>query len=76
MFLGVYIIGWIYCFIVVVRLYFMIDFSLDVDLVMELKMLCFEVGGSVLLMFNLDFMMFEFFDNMYYFNLFDGKGVL
>lgn len=73
---GAHTIGRIHCSTVVARLYPETDPSLDEDLAVQLKTLCPQVGGSSSSTFNLDPTTPELFDNMYYSNLFSGKGVL
>lgn len=73
---GAHTIGRIHCSTVVARLYPTTDPNLDSDLGEQLKTLCPQVGGSSTATFNLDPTTPELFDNMYYSNLFSGKGVL
>lgn len=73
---GAHTIGRIHCSTVVSRLYPTTDPNLDSDLADQLKTLCPQVGGSAAATFNLDPTTPELFDNMYYSNLFGGKGVL
>ncbi|KAG0589827.1 hypothetical protein KC19_1G051500 [Ceratodon purpureus] len=73
---GAHTIGRIHCSTVVARLYPTTDPNLDADLAVQLKTLCPEVGGNSSSTFNLDPTTPELFDNMYYSNLFGGKGVL
>lgn len=73
---GAHTIGRIHCSTVVARLYPTTDPDLDADLAAQLKSLCPQTGGSSSSTFNLDPTTPELFDNMYYSNLFAGKGVL
>jgi peroxidase len=73
---GAHTIGRIHCSTVVARLYPTTDPNLDVALAEQLKTLCPQVGGSSTSTFNLDPTTPELFDNMYYSNLLNGKGVL
>lgn len=73
---GAHTIGRIHCSTVIARLYPTTDPNLDANLAAQLKTLCPQVGGNSSSTFNLDPTTPELFDNMYYSNLFGGKGVL